>query len=247
VLEWKITVPALRPGTVSRTALVNRLRTAGSSLVTVSAPAGYGKTTLVSQWAERDSRQFVWVTVDDGDNDPLVLLRHVAAALAQHHPLDGRLLDALRSPGSSIWESAVPRLAAALAGQGAVVLVLDDFSSLRSRGSLKLVTALVHDRREGSVLVAAGRAPPKLPLARLRARGSLVEIGAEELALTRREAHLLLRATGVPLGEAHAKRLVEQCEGWPAALVLAARCVRDQKQAGRPPPRFGGDDRYLTD
>src|SRR5439155_26752855 len=82
-LEAKVQVPALRAGTVSRTALVNRLRvTTTVPVTTVVAPAGYGKTTLLSQWAERDSRPFAWVTLDDRDNDPVVLLRHIAAALS---------------------------------------------------------------------------------------------------------------------------------------------------------------------
>jgi LuxR family maltose regulon positive regulatory protein len=81
-LESKIQVPALRPGSISRTALVNRLRvTTSAAVTTVVAPAGYGKTTLLAQWAARDRRRFAWVTVDDRDNDPIVLLRHIAAVL----------------------------------------------------------------------------------------------------------------------------------------------------------------------
>src|SRR4051794_31412958 len=77
-LESKIQVPALRPGTVSRTALVNRLRaTTSTAVTTIIAPAGYGKTTLLSQWAARDARTFAWVTLDERDNDPIVLLRHI--------------------------------------------------------------------------------------------------------------------------------------------------------------------------
>src|SRR3954469_11769038 len=127
-LESKVQVPDLRPGMVSRTALVNRLRATAIPVTTVVAPAGYGKTTLLSQWAARESRAFAWVTVDDRDNDPVVLLRHIAAALSYHEPVGQRVIDALDSPAPSIWPAAVPRLAAELAARGPIVLVLDDFN-----------------------------------------------------------------------------------------------------------------------
>jgi len=147
-LESKIQVPTLRPGLVSRTALVNKLRAATSvPVVTVVAPAGYGKTTLLSQWAAKDSRAFAWLTIDDRDNDPVVLLRHVAASLAHERPVDERVIDALRSRPSSIWSSAVPRIAAELSSRSPIVLVLDDLNLLRSKDSLELIAALV-DRSE---------------------------------------------------------------------------------------------------
>src|SRR5207247_1305556 len=143
VLESKVQVPALRPGTVSRTALVNRLRaTTTVPVTTVVAPAGYGKTTLLSQWADRDSRPFAWVTLDDRDNDPVVLLRHIAAALLREGRLDDRVIDALRAPAPSVWSAAVPRLAAELSARSPSVLVLDDFNLLRSRSALETIAAL---------------------------------------------------------------------------------------------------------
>jgi LuxR family transcriptional regulator, maltose regulon positive regulatory protein len=247
-LESKIQVPALRPGTVSRTALVNRLRVTGSvALSTLVAPAGYGKTTLLAQWAERDSRRFAWVTLDDRDNDPIVLLRHIAAALDVDEPVEARVLDALEKPGSSIWTRALPRLAKELAQRGPIVLVLDDFNLLRSRPSLEVVAALVDDEAERSLLVIAGRTPPRLPLAQLRAGGRLLELGVPDLAMTRREAELLLRQSGVRLSVDRTAELVEQCEGWPAALYLAALSMRDGADTGVEPVRFAGDDRYLAD
>src|SRR5436190_4589314 len=246
-LESKVQAPGPRPGTVSRTALVNRLRATTASVTTMVAPAGYGKTTLLSQWAARDSRAFAWVTLDDRDNDPVVLLRHIAAALTRDEPVGQRVIDALGAPAPSIWSAAVPRLAAELSARRPIVLVLDDFNLLRSRAALEPVAALIDDESEGSMLVAATRVTPKLPLAPLRASGKLLELGAEELALSKREARLLLRATGVSLGEARTDELIEQCEGWAAALYLAALSIRDAEQTGRGRERFGGDDRYLAD
>jgi LuxR family transcriptional regulator, maltose regulon positive regulatory protein len=247
-LESKIRVPALRPGIVSRTALVNRLRvTTAEAAATVVAPAGYGKTTLLAQWAERDSRTLAWVTLDERDNDPIVLLRHIAAALEVEEPIEARLLDALEKPGASIWTRALPRLAKELAQRGPIVLVLDDFNLLRSRGSLEAVAALVDAETERSLVVIAGRTPPRLPLAQLRASGRLLELAVTDLAMTKRESELLLRQSGVRLSDERVAALVEQCEGWPAALYLASLSVRDGAATGVEVAGFAGDDRYLAD
>jgi LuxR family maltose regulon positive regulatory protein len=246
-LESKIRVPPLRQGTVSRTALVNRLRvTTSVAATTLVAPAGYGKTTLLAQWAARDTRPFAWVTLDERDNDPIVLLRHIAAALEVDEPLEARLLDALEKPGASIWTKALPRLAKELLERGPIVLVLDDFNLLRSRASIEAVAALVDAEAEGSMLVLAGRTSPRLPLAQLRASGRLLELGSADLAMTKREGELLLRQSGVRLGAERVAELVEQCEGWPAALYLAALSIRDGESGAEAVP-LSGDDRYLAD
>ena len=246
-LRSKTSVPAVRTGTVPRTALVNRLRAAThAGVVTVVAPAGYGKTTLLAQWAARDARQFAWVTIDERDNDPVVFLRHIAAALERRQPLDPAFVDALRAPGESIWTAAVPRLAAQIAQRSPIVLVLDDFNVLHSRASLDAVAALIDDESRESILVLGSRAAPRLRLAAVRAGGGLVEFGTADLALTVRDAQLLLRETGVRISEARTASLVERCEGWAAALYLAALSIRDGNGGGEPPP-LRGDERYLSD
>jgi len=99
----KLRRPPVRPGTVCRSLLIDQLAGEDSrSIVSVVAPAGYGKTTLLAQWAERDGRSFAWVSVDDKDNDPKVLLRYVAEALDAIEPVGQRVFDALASPGSSV-------------------------------------------------------------------------------------------------------------------------------------------------
>jgi LuxR family maltose regulon positive regulatory protein len=247
-LESKIQVPPLRPGTVSRTALVNRLRaTTSIAAATVVAPAGYGKTTLLAQWTARDNRSFAWVTLDERDNDPIVLLRHIAAALEVAEPLEARLVDALEKPGASIWTKALPRLAKELAERGPIVLVLDDLSLLRARASIEAVAALVDAEAERSMLVLAGRTSPRLPLARLRASGRLLELGSADLAMTKREGELLLRQSGARLGAERAVELVERCEGWPAGLYLTALSIRDGEASGAEAVPLSGDDRYLAD
>src|SRR5215212_11469425 len=148
-LASKIEVPRVRPGTISRTALVNRLRAATPTAVaTLLAPAGYGKTTLLAQWAARETRHVAWVTLDERDNDPVVLLQHIAAALEVDEPVEPGVLEAVGSPGASIWTKALPRLARELAERGPIVLVLDDFNLLHSRGSLAAIAALIDDEDE---------------------------------------------------------------------------------------------------
>ena len=124
----KLHPPVLPPGTVRRSALIERLaRYDSCPVVSVVAPAGYGKTTLLAQWAERNGQAFAWVSVDEPDNDPKVLLSYVAAALDAVEPVGERVFDALASPGSSVPGSVVPRLGSAfLSMTKPVALVLDD-------------------------------------------------------------------------------------------------------------------------
>ena len=105
----KLHRPLIRPETVRRSSLVERLARSGPCpVVSVVAPAGYGKTTLLSQWAERDGQAFAWVSVDEADNDPKVLLSYVAEALDAVEPIGERVFDALASPASSVPGTVVP-------------------------------------------------------------------------------------------------------------------------------------------
>jgi LuxR family transcriptional regulator, maltose regulon positive regulatory protein len=252
VVESKLRAPLPRPGVVSRTALVNRLRVTKSfPVATLTAPAGYGKTTLLAQWSTRDKRAFAWVSIDERDNDPIVLLRHIAASLHEIEPLDDHVLDALGSPGDSIWTAVVPRLGAALAScEHPLVVVLDDAHQLRSRDSTRAVSALVDHIAGGSMLVLAGRVQPRLRIAALRASGRLLEMGVDELALSRQEARILLASAGVRLAEDDVEQLVRRTEGWAAGLYLAALSLRDRRGENgslHELPPFAGNDRYLAD
>ena len=247
VIESKLIVPPLRPEAVSRTALVNRLRAAGADpIVLLVAPAGYGKTTLLSQWAARDPRPFAWVSIDERDNDSFVLLRHIAAAVDRIEPIDAIAADALRRPDGSIWDTAMPRLTAYLASREApFVLVLDDVDLLESKEAVSAVASLIKNIPPESTIVLAGRVLPKLAVAALRAGGPLLELGADDLALSRREAELLLRSSVVDLDETQTDELVERTEGWAAGLHLAALAARDDDPDRAVP--VTGADRYLAD
>ena len=115
MLGHRLQPPTARAGVITRSGLIARLLGSDSPVITLVAPPGYGKTTVLAQWAARDSRPFAWVSVDDRDNDPIVLLRHVALALHGIEPLPQNVLETLAAPGPSIWKSAIPRLGSALA------------------------------------------------------------------------------------------------------------------------------------
>ena len=133
--------PAVRSGTIRRSPLIERLaRDDSRPIVSVVAPPGYGKTTLLSHWAERSTQAFAWVSVDEQDNDPRVLLSYVAKALDAVQPVGGRVFEALASPVSSVPGSVVPRLGSAFWSMTApVVLVLDDVHLLHDRRQARSV------------------------------------------------------------------------------------------------------------
>jgi LuxR family maltose regulon positive regulatory protein len=240
----KVLAPAPRPGSISRTAIINRLRASQSfPLVTLVAPAGSGKSTILAQWADRDERPFAWVSIDEGDNEPVILLRHIAAAIDRVAPLDRAVLSSLRTHSRSVWTAAVPRLAAAVAMvESPLVLVLDDVSRLTSSTSAEILRVLAEHIPSHSTLALSGRGPLGLPIASIRAHGRLFEVGADLVALSRREADGLLRASGIELRDDQVSDLLDRTEGWAAGLYLAALAIRDGRGAD-----FSGDDRYLAD
>jgi LuxR family transcriptional regulator, maltose regulon positive regulatory protein len=241
-------VPFLRRGLVRRTGLVNRLRRdSNARVVSVIAPAGYGKTTLLAQWAARDDRPFAWVSLERRDNDPVALLTYVAAALDGIHPVDPGVFRAAASASDTMWSTSVPRLGAALeAMPDPVVLVLDDVHVLTERDCVDVLEPLAKNLSCGSQLVLSGRAENGLPLPQLRAAAKLHEIRHAELALSDSEAQTLLASAGAKLSKAEAHELNERAEGWAAGLYLAALSVQECEDA-RAIESFHGDDRFVAD
>jgi LuxR family transcriptional regulator, maltose regulon positive regulatory protein len=249
LLASKLRRPVVRPGTIARLAPLERLRRGQPyPIVSVVAPAGYGKTTVLSQWAERNGQAFAWVSVDEGDNDPKVLLSYVAEALNAVEPIDGRVFDALASPVSSVPGSVVPRLGSAFSSMTSpVALVLDDVHALHNSECRAALSVLADHVPRGSRLALAGRAEPPLRVARLRAEGRILEIGPEDLSLTPDEASSLLRNAEVALGEDEMAELHRRTEGWPAGLYLAALCVRAGGPLASAAVSFGGGDRLVSE
>jgi LuxR family maltose regulon positive regulatory protein len=160
LLESKLRPPRLSDQSVPRTSLVERLnRPAGPPIVLVCAGPGYGKTTAIAQWvASREDRPFAWVSVDDHDNDPVVLLTYVAVALDRISPIDPGVFESLASPGASIEPNVVPRLGVALANtSGAFVIVLDDVHAIENLQCIDVIVALALHLADGSQLALLTR------------------------------------------------------------------------------------------
>jgi LuxR family maltose regulon positive regulatory protein len=248
LVESKLHPPSARPGIVVRAGLVGRLLASdGVPVVCVVAPAGYGKTTLLAQWAQGKGSRVGWVSLDQRDNDPAVLLTYIAVALDRVEPIDLRVVGALVAPGASIV-GAVPRLAGAVAAMTQpVALVLDHVEPLVNQQCLDVIAELAVKLPQGSQLLLASRARPPLPVALLRAQGRVVEIGVEELAMDHQEARALLEDAGVRLGDADAAELIGRTEGWPVGLYLAALALQTGGLQANGGSEFTGNDRFMTD
>ena len=249
LVESKLRRPLVRPGTILRLHLVERLaRAERRPIVSVVAPPGYGKTTLLAQWAERNGQSFAWVSVDEHDNDPKVLLTYVARALDAVQPVGERVFDALTSPASSVPGSVVPRLGNAFSSMTTpVALVLDDVHVLRNQECRAALSVLADHVPDHSRLVLAGRGAPPLRTARLRAEGRILEIGPADLSLTREEAGGLLREAGVMLGADEVTGLYQRTEGWATGLYLAALYLREGGLLSGAAAAFGGDDLLVSE
>ena len=166
-------------------------------MIAIIAPAGYGKTTLLSDWAERDRRRFAWVSVDEADVDPVVFLSHVAVALDRLEELDAERVPGDRFPGAANPGGAVRRLGAAISKRARpFVLVLDELDRADEPLCLDAVASLAPYLPEGSSIAIAARTVPNVGFARFRAGGRLLEIGVDDLALDAVAARRLLRGAG---------------------------------------------------
>ena len=246
--DVKLAAPLPRPATVAKTAAIARLCAARSPVATVVAPAGYGKTTLLARWAQADPRPFAWVALDGRDDDAIVFLRYVAAAIHGVEPIAPEVFEALSGPGGTAWPQRVARLGRALAAlEHSMVLVLDDLHTVANPTCLDVLTALAGYVPSGSQIAIASREAPGLPLGRWRAQGLLDEIEVSDLRLDEPEAALLLRAAGVELDARELCELTERTEGWPAGLYLAALSLRAGSPSSASAVGFTGEDRFVTD
>ena len=246
--ESKLLVPGTRDGMVPRTDLVERLLASHATpIVAVVAPAGYGKTTLLAEWAGCRQPRVAWVSVDRRDNDPTVLLTYIAAALDRVERLEPSVFRSLASRGAGIVE--VARLTSVVGRMDApVLLVLDHAEEVTSPASLDMIAELSMRLPEGSQLAIGSRRDVPVPVARLRAQRGVVEIGIDQLAMDRPAAHALLAGAGVVgLSDPEVDHLVRRTEGWPAGLYLAALAMKAGSSHLAVTSTFTGDDRFVAD
>jgi LuxR family transcriptional regulator, maltose regulon positive regulatory protein len=254
VLQTKLYVPRAREGRVGRSRLSERLdRGSDSRLVLVSAPAGFGKTTLLAEWLAGRStatgQAAAWLSLDAGDNDPAHFWTYVIAGLRTVVPSMGdAALDLLRNPQALPVEAVLTTLLNDLGAVDDVVLVLDDYHVIESREVHEGVSFLLDHLPPQLHLVIASRSDPPLPLARLRARGDLTEVRAADLRFTTEEAASYLNgAMGLELTATDVATLEGRTEGWIAALQLAALSLQGRDRPQDFIAGFAGDDRYVVD
>ena len=252
IIATKLHIPARRRGLVNRPRLIARLRrTVDARLTLVSAPAGFGKTTLLGEWlADMPAdRQVAWLSIDPADNDPANFWTYVVAALQQAVPGAGSTSMAIVGsppfPTELLVTTVVNELAEA---SGDVWLVLDDYHLIDNREVRDGVALLLEHLPAHVHLVIGTRADPDLPLSRWRVRGELAEIRAADLRFTPNEATAYLNdVTELDLDPEQVAALEQRTEGWVAALQLAALSIRGREDVGGFIARFAGNDRYIVD
>ena len=253
LLATKLHVPRRRRGLVPRPRLTERLgRGEEAALTLVSAPAGFGKTTVLTDWLTDVSagrRPVAWLSLDARDNDPALFWSYLVAALQTVAPDVGAAASALLQEPRSTTDAVLATLVNDLAAlPGDVVLVLDDYHVIDSPQVQDGMAFLLAHRPAQLHLVIAGRADPPLPLARLRGGGELVELRAADLRFTPEEAAAYLTGImGLALTADDVAALESRTEGWIAALQLAALSMQGRPDLGGFIAGFAGDDRYIVD
>jgi LuxR family maltose regulon positive regulatory protein len=244
LLRSKTQPPPARPGAVSRRALIERARASGARVVSVTAPAGYGKSTLLAEWAASDDRTVAWVSLDRTDVDPASLLSVIAAASASFSPAAASVVSEMRGVGTAALGRSAPLLAGALAAAPtAFVLFVDDVHWADSPDCQDAMEVLLARVPAGSQVVLASRREPSL-IGRLRAAGDVWEITAADLSLDHAGARALFEHAGAAgVDDADLHTIVERCEGWPTGLFLCALVARSGGDAAS----ITGDDRFVAD
>lgn len=250
LITTKFNVPARRRATVPRPRLTDRL-SAHARLLLVAAPAGFGKTSIVSEWLAslHDGARVAWVSLDERDNDGDLFWSYLITALDRAVPGAGTAaLELLRSnpaPLEAVLATLINDLDSAATP---VVLVLDDFHAIDSTAVQAGMAFLVDNMPSNVRLVIATRADPALPLARLRSRSELVELRASDLRFTPAEASAYLNdVMGLEIREDDVVALGDRTEGWIAAIQLAALSMQGRDDSGAFIAGFTGDDRYVVD
>ena len=247
LIARKLRPPTVRDQVVPRERLVERLRSgSGLGLTLVACPAGFGKTTLLAAWHEAEAarKSVAWLTLDEGDNDPVVLWSYVIEALRRGCPAISLPASPQMAGAASIVDMVLPRLVNELDDLGEVTLILDDFHRLSDGAARESIAWFVDHAPAAFQLVLSTRTEPALPLAALRAHGELLELRADDLRFTSEEADAFLNGRlGLGLAPEEMDALVDAdgglaCRAVPYGAVAAADCrpARPRERAGRLEP-----------
>lgn len=236
---------------MSRPRLLDQLdHSLDKRLLLVSAPAGFGKTTLLAEWLKHQSRTAVWLSIDEGDNDLIRFWTYVVAAFQAEHPDVGEeTLALLRgSQQASIEALLTPLISSLQALSSQLVLILDDYHLIENEDVHRSIEFLIEFQPAQILLAIATRQDPPIRLGRLRALGELVEVRAPELRFIKAESRdFLLRTMELDLSDRDVTELETRTEGWIAGLQLAALTLRGRSDPAGYIQSFSGDQRFILD
>ena len=251
LVQTKLFIPPVRPRLVPRLRMIQKLNAGlDGKLTLICAPAGFGKTTLISDWLQQTDLPVAWLSLDPDDNDPTRFFQYVIAALQTIDPTLGQsmqeMLQSLQSPS---LESLLPTLINDIAACSTkLVLVLDDYHVIKTQSIHDALAFLLDHLPPQMHIFVTSRADPPLPLPRLRARGQMTEVRAEELRFTPLEATTFLNeVAGLNLSQENVTALGERTEGWAAGLQLAALSMQGAPDVAAFIAAFTGDDDYIVD
>ena len=245
----RVGLPSVPDHVVLRTSVLDKLSAASGAVVIVGAPAGFGKTSHVAAWADRDGRPTAWLEVEALDNDPQLLVERLIELLCSVSDFDAGHVP--RSPISSAqFETMIaPAIGSAVRRcTPPFVLVLDELHRLESEVALSVVAAIAHDVPPGSTVVLIGRDSPGTSIGALRLRPEVAEVGAVDLALEAGEARRVLEEIGLSIGDDDLGRLLDDTEGWPLGVRFAGFAAERAALAGGPPDVVGAlADREISE
>ena len=251
VLATKLFIPPLRSDLVPRQRLIDQLNAgAQRKLTLISAPAGYGKTTLIVKWLHETNISSSWLSLDEDDNDPIRFFQYFIAALQKIFPAIGEsLIGISQGAQSMLFDTSLDFLINELSGQAnAFVLVLDDFQVIHSQTVLDMVAYLLERMPPHMHVVFLSRTDPAIPLSRLRVRDQLLEIRAEQLRFTLDEtAFFLNEIMRLNLSDGDLALLETRTEGWIASLQLAALSMQGSQDIHAFITAFAGSHHYIMD
>ncbi|MCC7450747.1 MAG: helix-turn-helix transcriptional regulator, partial [Anaerolineae bacterium] len=253
LLSTKLYVPPLPPARVKRAHLIQKLNRGmqpGCKLILVSAPAGFGKTSLLSEWIAQAKINSAWLSLDEGDNDPVRFWDYCIAALRGCYPQIGeQALTLLHEPTplpiASILVTLINEINTLTEP---FAFVLDDYHAITTPAIHESLAFLIERLPPPMHLILTTRIDPPLPVARLRARNEIVELRAADLRFTPAESNeFLKRMTGFDLGEQATAHLEARTEGWIVGLQLAALAMRDQDDPAEFIATFAGDNQFILE
>jgi len=252
LLATKLYTPPPRKELVPRPRLLQRLDEGlqpGVRLVLISAPAGYGKTTLVSNWLRESHMDAAWLSLDEGDNDPIRFLQYLGAALQTFVPALQIVSPTVQGIQLMPPEFMISTVINDVAGYATpFVLVLDDFHAIQAPAILEMLASLLEHMPPQMHLILLSRTDPAIPLSRLRARGQLIDIRVDLLQFTSDETDVFLNGVmGLSLSTEDIAALQVRTEGWIAGLQLVALSMHGSEDAHGFVSAFTGSHYYIMD